>query len=250
MRYFLHLSYRGTNFHGWQRQDNAYTVQAELENKLTILLKSKTDVLGCGRTDTGVHAQSYFAQIDTNKILDKNFIYALNAILLDDISIRAIHPMVEDAHARFSALSRTYRYFIHYRKDPFLTDRSYFFRQPFKPDIDMMNNFCQQLLSVEDFSSFEKKGSDNNNSICNLFHANWTSTDEGCYLEICSNRFLRNMVRAIVGTSLMIGCKKREEKNIMVEVYNKERIDLSMTAPAHGLHLWSIEYPESLFVKL
>ncbi|MCO5231613.1 MAG: tRNA pseudouridine(38-40) synthase TruA [Chitinophagales bacterium] len=248
MRYFIHLSYRGTNLHGWQKQENALSVQEELESKLAILLKREVEVLGCGRTDTGVHAHSYYAHIDSEAVLDKNFVYALNAILTEDIGVKAILPVVEDAHARFSATTRTYRYFLHYHKDPFLGDRSYFFRQQTKPNIELMNNFCQQLLLIEDFSSFEKKGSDNNNSRCKLFHAEWIATNDGCYLEICSNRFLRNMVRAIVGTSLMIGCGKRESEEIMNEVRNQQMIHLSMTAPAHGLHLWAIEYPENLFV--
>lgn len=250
MRYFIHLSYKGSRYHGWQRQDNAPSVQAEIEAKISTILKTPIEVIGCGRTDTGVHAHSYYAHFDIDFELPTSFKHSLNAMLSEDIGIYEILKSDDDTHARFSADFRSYRYFIHYEKDPFLIDRSFHFRLSQRPNIDLMNVFCQQLLSIKDFSSFEKKGSGNNHSRCTVTKAEWIPTENGCYLEVQSNRFLRNMVRAIVGTSLMIGCKKTDVTTIMNDVKNHKTILLSMTAPAHGLHLWSIQYPENSFKLL
>ncbi len=250
MRYFIHLCYKGTKLHGWQRQNNAPSVQGELEKALSTILREEVETVGCGRTDTGVHAHSYFVHFDTEKVLDQQTVYALNSFLTEDIAVIEMMTSQDDVHARFSAESRSYQYFIHYRKDPFLSDRSYYFRQSVKPDLELMNEFCRQLLNVEDFSSFEKKGSDNTHGRCTVTRAVWTKTENGCKLDIHANRFLRNMVRAIVGTSLMIGCGKRTLADIMEEVKTQKTIHLSMTAPACGLHLWSIDYPENSFISL
>lgn len=250
MRYFLHLCYKGTKFHGWQRQNNAPSVQGELEKALNTILREAVETVGCGRTDTGVHAHSYYVHFDTEQVLDQQTQYALNSFLPDDIAILDMMKSHDDVHARFSADSRSYQYFIHFQKDPFLSDRSYHFRQKIKPSIALMNEFCQQLMEVEDFSSFEKKGSDNTHGRCTMTKAAWIETENGCRLDIHANRFLRNMVRAIVGTSLMIGCGKRKLTDIMDEVKMQKTIHLSMTAPACGLHLWSIDYPKNSFISL
>lgn len=247
MRYFIQLSYKGTHFHGWQRQNNAPTVQGEIEKALQIVLRETIEIVGCGRTDTGVHAHSYFAHFDTEQVLKKSILQALNAVLPEDISIFEIFTADEQVHARFSATSRSYQYFIHFVKNPFLTDRSYHYRLATMPELDLMNEFCKQLIHVEDFSSFEKKGSDNTHGKCTMTSAEWRATENGIFFEVHANRFLRNMVRALVGTSLMIGCKKRNIEDIMQEVARQEPIHLTMTAPAHGLHLWSIDYPKNSF---
>ncbi len=248
MRYFIHLSYRGSRFHGWQRQKNANSVQEEIEKALEIVLKKSVGLIGCGRTDTGVHAQSFYAHFDWDDLSDSQFVYTLNSILPKDIAIREVYKTSDTLHARFSAVSRSYRYYIHYQKNPFLTDRSYFFRQPVKPDVKLMNEFCQKLIHIQDFASFEKKGSDNTNSLCRVTNAYWAETEDGCMMNITANRFLRNMVRAIVGTSLMIGCEKENTEDIMQEVNKQTPIHLRMTAPACGLHLMSVEYPEKFEV--
>ncbi|MCO5247977.1 MAG: tRNA pseudouridine(38-40) synthase TruA [Chitinophagales bacterium] len=242
MRYFLLLSYKGGAYHGWQVQKNAHSVQAEIETALETILREKIEVVGCGRTDTGVHAHRYFLHFDTEQMVDKNLVYQLNSILPKDIGFYHLFKVPDSLHARFDAEVRTYRYFIHFVKNPFLHDRSYYFRQQKQLDIVLMNEFCRHLLSVNDFTSFEKKGSDNTNSICKVTKAEWSHTEDGLQFEIQSNRFLRNMVRAIVGTSLMIGCKRRNLKEILSEIENKEIIQLSMTAPACGLHLWDVKY--------
>lgn len=250
MRYFIKLCYKGTTFHGWQRQNNAPTVQGEIEKALLVVLRENIDVVGCGRTDTGVHAHTYFAHFDTELKINNSILQALNAVLPGDISIFEIFSAEEDIHARFSATSRSYQYFIHFGKNPFLSDRSYHYRQAIMPDVALMNEFCKQLIYVEDFTSFEKKGSDNTHGRCTMTHAEWRTTENGIIFEVHANRFLRNMVRALVGTSLMIGCRKRNVEDIMQEVARNEPIHLTMTAPAHGLHLWSIDYPENSFKSL
>lgn len=250
MRYFIHLRYRGTHFHGWQRQENAYSIQEEVERALEVLLKEEVALVGCGRTDTGVHAYSYYAHFDTESVLGQKFKYSLNAILSDDISVLDVYKSADDMHARFSAITRTYRYKIHYGKDPFRSDISYQLKNKTRADVDIMNEFCKQLLDVRDFSSFEKKGSDNTNSNCQLDYAQWTEIDRGVQLDVTANRFLRNMVRAIVGTSLMVGYGKRDIKSVMQDVYDKKQLHLSMTAPACGLHLWDVKYPENAWEEL
>ena len=238
------LSYKGTVYHGWQVQKNAHSVQAEIEHALATILREQIEVVGCGRTDSGVHAKRYVLHFDCEQELDdNNTVFRFNSLLPDDIGIYNLIKTKDDLHARFDAKIRTYRYFIHFKRNPFLYDRSYYFKQQKEPDIVLMNEFCKQLLTVSDFTSFEKKGSDNTNSLCTVTKAVWTKTENGLQFEISSNRFLRNMVRAIVGVSLMIGCKKRELADILKEVKNKEIIHLSMTAPASGLHLWDVTYP-------
>ena len=181
MRYFIHLCYRGSSFHGWQRQKNAYSIQEEVEKALHTFLQEEVATVGCGRTDSGVHARSYYLHFDSDQQLNQRVVYALNSMLSTDIAVLDIMEASDDVHARFSALSRTYQYFIHHHKNPFLTDRSYQFNSATPLDIDLMNEFCQQLLEVENFYSFEKKGSDNANSICDVTHAQWVKTDDGCY---------------------------------------------------------------------
>ena len=244
MRYFLELSYKGGRYHGWQKQRNALSVQEVIEQSLSTLFKNPIEILGCGRTDTGVHAFRYMAHFETEEVISEDFIYRINAILPEDVAIYRIIPVNQDMNARFLAVSRSYKYFIHTQKEPFLTDRSYFFRFRQKPDLEAMNYFCTQLLGVHDFSSFEKKGSDNENSLCHVTLAKWEMNDHELVFEITANRFLRNMVRAIVGTCLMIGTGKANADEVLQKVKNRENIALQMIAPAHGLYLWKIVYPE------
>lgn len=244
MRYFFELSYKGSRYHGWQKQRNALSVQEVIEQALSTLFKNPVEILGCGRTDTGVHAFRYMAQFETEETIPEDFIYRINAILPEDVAVYRFFPVSQEMNARFEAVSRTYKYFIHTRKEPFLADRSYFFRFRQKPDIEAMNFFCAQLLEIKDFSSFEKKGSDNENSLCTLTRAKWEWSESEMVFEITANRFLRNMVRAIVGTCLMIGTGKANADDVLQKVKNRETVALLMTAPAHGLHLWKIVYPE------
>lgn len=243
MRYFLRLSYKGTAFHGWQRQKNAPSLQSTIEGALGTLLRHELEITGCGRTDTGVHARNFYAHLDIDRALDESLLYPLNALLPDDIAVHQIIPVSEEVHARYSATRRTYKYFIHFHKDPFLTDTSYWLKTNLLPDIKAMNDYCMALPSFKDFSSFEKVGSNNEHSLCDLYSAHWEHADQQLIFTITANRFLRNMVRAVVGSCLMVGTGRIKADALINQVALRQRIQLLMTAPAHGLHLWDIHYP-------
>jgi tRNA pseudouridine38-40 synthase len=244
LRYFTELSYKGSRYHGWQRQQNALSVQEVLERSFSTVLRHPVEVVGCGRTDTGVHAHRYIAHFETEHAwIADELCYRVNALLPEDVALYRIFPVEQDTHARFSAVARTYRYFIHFRKEPFLSDRSFFYRLKELPDLHLMNHYCNQLLQFSEFSSFEKVGSNNGHSLCQLFHARWERTGHQMVFEIKANRFLRNMVRAITGTCLMVGTGRVGEDDLLKQVAQREIIPLLLTAPAHGLHLWKIDYP-------
>ena len=240
MRYFLQLSYNGKNYSGWQRQENAISVQEVLEDNLSKIFASAVEIVGCGRTDAGVHAHEYFAHFDTDKNIPESFLYRINSMLPDDIAITKIFEVKPDLHARFDAISRTYKYFIHFEKNPFLEEQSFLLNQ--QPDIDKMNHCIQQLIGEYDFSTFEKKGSDNKTSICKLENAFWQTTETGLVFTITANRFLRNMVRRITAALLMLGLDKMNEQEIINAVLNIETLEVKMAVPAKGLFLWKIEY--------
>ncbi len=243
MRYFIRLSFNGGDFHGWQIQQNAHTVQAELNLALeTVLRKKDVETIGCGRTDTGVHATRYFAHIDIDNATEEgNLIHQLNAVLPKSIAIHSFFPVDERAHARFSATSRTYTYRMYRNKNPFLNDRSYFF--PYDPDIDRMNLFAGLLMKYDDFSSFSKSNSQTNNNKCLITFAEWKHDGEELIFIISANRFLRNMVRAIVGTLLKAGLKKMNESEFIEIIESKSRTEAGFSVPAHGLYLTEILYP-------
>jgi tRNA pseudouridine38-40 synthase len=240
MRYFLQLSYHGKNYSGWQRQENAVSVQETLEDNLSRIYAEKIEIIGCGRTDAGVHAQDYFAHFDTDKIMPDNFLYRINSMLPQDIAIHRFFEVKPDVHARFDAVSRTYKYFIHFSKNPFLEDQSFLFNQ--RPDIEKMNHCIRQLLGEHDFSTFEKKGSDNKTSVCMLENAYWEATENGLVFTITANRFLRNMVRRITAALLMVGLDKLNEQEVIRAVLNKDALEVKLAVPAKGLFLWEIGY--------
>ena len=244
MRYFIRLSYHGSQFCGWQKQPGTPTVQQALEAAFSAILGQTIQIVGCGRTDTGVHAHEYFAHFDVSEPLDIDLlVYRANAYLEEGVAIQEIFSVSDDSHARFDATSRTYKYFIHTQKNPFLNDRSFYLRGPKPVNLDLMNQFCALLLTKKDFSAFEKKGSDNKHSLCHVTEAFWEKTPQGYIFTITANRFLRNMVRAIVGTGLMIGTEKITLKEVDTYIDQKIQVSLSITAPAHGLFLWNIKYP-------
>lgn len=240
MRYFLQLSYNGKNYSGWQRQENAVSVQEVLEDNLSKIFASTIEIIGCGRTDAGVHAHEYFTHFDTDKNIPDSFLYRINSMLPDDIAIHEFFEVKPDLHARFDAINRTYKYFIHFEKNPFLEEKSFLLNQ--KPDIDKMNHCIQHLFGEHDFSTFEKKGSDNKTSICTLENAFWQTTETGLVFTITANRFLRNMVRRITAALLMLGLDKMNEQDIINAVLNKETLEVKTAVPAKGLFLWKIEY--------
>ena len=241
MRYFLRLSYNGKNYNGWQHQENAVSVQEILEENLSKIFNTTIEIVGCGRTDTGVHAKEYYAHLDTDVVVPENFIYRINRMLPDDISISKILSVPDNLHARFDALSRTYKYFIHFEKNPFLEDFSFQIHE-WQPDIQKMNHCIRQLLGERDFSTFEKKGSDNKTSVCKLENAFWESTEEGLVFTITANRFLRNMVRRITAALLMVGLNKMAEQELINAVLTNSTLDVKLAVPAKGLFLWKITY--------
>lgn len=241
MRFFLQLSYNGKSYSGWQRQDNALSVQEVLEENLSKIYGEKIELTGCGRTDSGVHASKYFAHFDTQKSIPDNFIYRINRMLPDDIAIQAVFETDEKLHARFDAINRTYKYFIHFEKNPFVEEFSFQILE-WRPDVQKMNHCIQQLIGEYDFSAFEKKGSDNKTSVCIVFDANWEVTNEGLVFTITANRFLRNMVRRITAALLMVGLDKLSEQEVLDAVFEKRTLEVKLAVPAKGLFLWDIKY--------
>ncbi|MBP6659227.1 MAG: tRNA pseudouridine(38-40) synthase TruA [Chitinophagales bacterium] len=241
MRYFLELSYNGKNYAGWQRQNNAISVQEVLEDNLSKILNNKIEIVGCGRTDAGVHAKQYFAHVDIEKALPENFLYRINNMLPEDIAIQKNFDVKPDFHARFDAVQRTYRYFIHFEKNPFLEEHSFLLLNKML-DIGAMNHCLRVILGEHDFSCFEKKGSDNKTSVCVLKDAFFEQNENGLVFTITANRFLRNMVRRITAAMLMLGLNQLSAEEIILAVLEKKELQVKMAVPAKGLFLWKIEY--------
>lgn len=245
-RYVIELAYNGTNFSGWQIQPNAPSIQQEIEHKIARLLGNQSVlVVGCGRTDTGVHAHYFVAHVDLpEKVGEKEFVYKLNKMLPVHIVIYSFKLINNDFHARFSAEKRTYRYFIHQHKNPFLPN-SVFVGEGL--DFDKMNEAAVYLLGKQDFTSLSKLHTDVKTNICTVFSAEWKQNADQWYFEIAADRFLRNMVRATVGTLLDIGKGKLEPSAILTILAAKDRGAASLSVPANGLFLWKIDYPTQLF---
>jgi tRNA pseudouridine38-40 synthase len=241
-RYFFELSYDGTNFFGWQRQPDQITVQEAIEEALSKLhSNTPVPIVGCGRTDTGVHAHYYVIHVDLPKIKDIDHIrFKLNRMLPESIAIHKIRPVSEELHARFSAKSRTYRYFIHQEKNPFRFNHSWY--MPQKLDVAAMNGAAASLIGTKDFTSLSKLHTDVKNNICTVSNACWSIEDDALYFEITANRFLRNMVRATVGTLVDVGLGKIQPEAIQGILDAKDRGAASTSVPPQGLFLWKIEY--------
>ena len=240
MRFFIELSYKGTNYHGWQIQLNANSVQAEINKSLSTLLNIKIEVTGAGRTDAGVHAKQMFAHFDFYEDLDGlNLVSRLNGFLPQDITIHNINVVADDANCRFDALSRTYHYHIIQQKDPFNSTAYLLYKNL---DIDAMNSACKQLLGKQDFTSFSKVNTQTFTNNCNVMLANWEQTEGELIFTIKADRFLRNMVRAIVGTLLAVGEGKINPEQVKEIIAQKDRGKAGTSVPAHALFLSSIEY--------
>lgn len=248
-RYALELAYRGTDYHGWQIQPNASSVQEEVERRLSQLAGNMpVSVVGCGRTDTGVHASYYVLHFDALKELDcDQLVYKLNKMLPEDISIFSAQPVTAEFHARFSAVSRTYHYFVHQEKNPFLLDSCHL---PQVCDFSAMNRAAKLLLGKQDFTSFSKLHTDVKTNICTVSKAAWIQKDESTwFFEIQADRFLRNMVRAVVGTLLDVGYGKLTEEQISEIIALKDRGEAKLSVPAKGLFLVDVAYPENGFLR-
>jgi tRNA pseudouridine38-40 synthase len=248
-RYFIRLAFKGTSFHGWQVQPNGNSVQAEMIHALSTLLKEKTEVTGAGRTDAGVHARKFFAHFDSSKqdlSGNKDLLYKLNGILPKDIVAHEIQAVKPDAHARFSAISRTYSYRIHQVKDSFLDGFSAFF--PGNLDHEKMNRAAEFLLETTEFTSFSKANTDTRTNLCHVVLAEWIREEYQLIFTIKADRFLRNMVRAIVGTILDVGYDRICLSEFKRIIEMKDRSAAGTSVPAHGLYLEDVEYPEDIFL--
>ena len=247
-RYFLQCSYKGTRYHGWQIQPNAISVQEVLENALSKILREKILVVGAGRTDTGVHALFFVIHFEVEKPVDDNFdlVYKLNGFLPKDIAVQNFWLVNADAHARFSAVSRTYKYYISTKKNPFTTEINHQYLLPL--DVDKMNTASKILFEFDDFTSFSRLHTDVKTNLCKILLAEWTVQNDTLVFTIKADRFLRNMVRAIVGTLLDVGRGKLTPGQFRKIIERKDRGAAGASAPAKGLFLVDIEYPDSVFV--
>jgi len=241
-RYFIEISYDGSDFFGWQRQPKQISVQEVIEDVLSKIHSNQpVSVVGCGRTDTGVHAKQYFLHVDLDeKNVDDQFVFKLNRMLPNSIVVHSIEVVDDQKHARFDAKKRMYRYFIHQKKDAFINDFSW--HLPLEMDIDEMNKAAGFLLGQQDFTSFSKLHTDVKTNICNVYSAKWFKDEGQIYFEISADRFLRNMVRATVGTLIDVGTGKLTSEDVLKILEAKDRQAASMSVPAHGLFLWKIDY--------
>lgn len=242
-RYLIELSYNGSTFNGWQRQPNAPSVQQCIEECLSkVHSHQEITVVGCGRTDTGVHAKHYVMHVHLPEVLNvDHFLFKMNKVLPEQIAFHSIKLVTEDFHARFNATLRTYRYFIHQKKDPFRFEQSWYV--PKRLNIELMNDAAKYLLGKQDFTSLSKLHTDVKTNICDVSVAKWTQIDEdSLYFEISADRFLRNMVRATVGTLVDVGLGKISPEEIVNILAAKDRQAASTSVPAHGLFLWEVKY--------
>lgn len=249
-RFFITLSFKGSEYHGWQIQKNAQSVQSTLNSALSLILQTKIEVIGAGRTDTGVHAKFFVAHFD---IQSKKFIFSyedlifkLNNFLPYDIAVHNIFEVKTDAHARFSAISRTYCYYISRNKNPFKNDFTYYLYG--KLDVNKMNQAAALLLENKDFVSFSKSGSDNSSTLCDVTYAKWEEKNDMLIFTITANRFLRNMVRSIVGTLIDVGKGKVNITEFKKIINSKNRSNAGFSVPACGLFLENISYPDNIYL--
>ena len=246
VRYFIEISYKGTNYSGWQIQPNSNTIQTELNSALSTLLGSSTETMGSGRTDAGVHAHGMIAHFDSEKIdLDTPFIYKLNAILPKDIAIRSIRPVTAEAHARFDAISRSYQYILRSQKDPFSSNTDFFYTHEL--DTELIDSAIEKIINYKDFQAFSKVHTGVNNFNCDIFEAKWERSETGHVFYIRANRFLRGMVRTVVGTLLDIGTKKISLYQLTEILESRDRTKAGRAVPASGLYFLIAEFPKNIY---
>jgi tRNA pseudouridine38-40 synthase len=242
MRYFITFSYQGSSYHGWQRQPDASSVQQTLEEAMKLFLKEDVSLVGAGRTDTGVHAKVMVAHFDTQQSFEiEELIYRLNAYLDESIAILSIVEVKADAHARFDATSRSYEYWVVQQKNPFLAQAAYYITYPL--DVNRMNEAAALMLEHKDFECFSKSNTDVHTYLCDVTRAEWVFEGERLVFHVSANRFLRNMVRAIVGTLLEVGKGKMSIDEFKAVLNSKDRRNAGPSVPAKGLYLTTIQYP-------
>ncbi len=248
MRYFVQFSYNGKAYHGWQNQPNAITVQQVLEKAFSTLLRTDVSLMGAGRTDTGVHAKQMFAHFVVDELADiEDLIYKLNSFLPEDIAVQEIFQVLPEAHARFDATERTYEYWVIQEKNPFYIDSAYHVKHSL--DIEKMNEASSVLLDYKDFECFSKSNTDVHTYLCDIKEASWIRKGELLVFTITANRFLRNMVRAIVGTLLEVGTGKSTVADVKSIINSKDRSEAGYSVPAKGLYLTRIIYPNTITTK-
>ncbi len=249
MRYFADIEFDGTAYSGWQIQPHSPSVQQTLEESLALFLRTKVDVTGAGRTDAGVHAAQMIAHFDLEECQDCEWIKRkLNGILPPDIAVHGVYPVRPDAHARFDAVSRTYKYYVTLDKSAFQRNYSWYLLN--EPDFELMNIAAEQLLSTVDFTSFSKLHTDTKTNDCHVTEAGWERLPDGRWVfTITADRFLRNMVRAIVGTLMEVGRHRMTVDEFSAVILKKDRCQAGDSAPAQGLFLHKIDYPEDIYLK-
>ena len=245
-RYFLRFAYQGAAYHGWQNQPDAISVQEVLEKALTTLLRREMSVVGAGRTDAGVHAKEMYAHFDSEEVLDEEaLVLRLNAFLPNDVVVFNLVLVKEDAHARFDAYERTYEYWVTQEKNPFLFHAAHTVLRPL--NMEAMNKAASILLEFNDFECFSKSNTDVKTFICVLKEAYWKKDNEKLIFTITADRFLRNMVRAVVGTLLEVGLGKRKVEDLREIIKSKDRSKAGFSVPTKGLYLTRVLYPDSTF---
>jgi len=245
LRFFIELSYNGKAYHGWQNQPNAISVQEVLEKALSTLLKEKIDIVGAGRTDTGVHAKQMFAHFNTTKVFSlEKLMYKLNSFLPKDIAVQDIFKVNEKTHARFDVISREYKYRISLYKNVFSFNNSHYFKQEL--DVNKMNEAAKVLFEYENFKCFSKSNTDVKTYNCKIMKAEWTLEDNELFFTIKADRFLRNMVRAIVGTMINIGIGKINVEQLHNIIKSKDRSKAGASVPGYALYLTKIEYSKNI----
>jgi len=249
LRYFIEIAYNGKNYFGWQRQPKEMSVQQVIEESLSTLLREDIKITGAGRTDAGVHAKQLFAHFDFEAINDtKALVFRINSFLPKDISVVNIFQVKDNAHARFDAVAREYEYVISLRKDPFSQDFAYQLNKI--PDVDLMNKTAELLFNHIDFQCFSRSKTDVKTYNCVVSKARWELIDNKLTFTISADRFLRNMVRAIVGTLLDVGFGKTSAEDFQAILNSKNRSKAGASAPAHGLYLTKVKYPEEIFLPI
>lgn len=246
-RYFLEVAYEGTNYSGFQVQKNANSIQAEIEKAFQILHKHKINLTGSSRTDAGVHALQNFFHFDFGDELASHFTYKMNAVLPDDIAVRNVKRVGSNAHCRFDALSREYKYFIYRHKNPFLRDRAFYF--PYKLDMAVIHQAAAMVKEFNDFTSLSKRRTQVKTFICSIMESRWHLEDDSLIFYVKADRFLRGMVRALVATMLKIGRGKMTLPEFRALIDEKDCTNASFAAPAHGLFLTAVNYPQDYFPR-
>ena len=244
-RYFLEVAYKGTNYSGFQIQDNAPSIQHRVEKALEIFLRQRLTLTSSSRTDAGVHAFQNFFHFDYEGVIDRRQLYNINAILPADIVLKDVRPVAPEAHCRFDALSREYRYYLYGRKNPFLDDRAWFY--PYTLDREKLAAAAALLMEYQDFTAFSKRNTQVKTFLCTLFESAWTEGENGLVYTVKANRFLRGMVRGLVGTMLHVGRGKLSIEEFAGILRQKDNRLADFSAPGHGLFLYQVCFPVSIY---